>query len=104
MTARRKLQWRRRSETLEFEREGSRLRITIGYFENEIGEVFMNADRVNSSLDALISDAAIIVSLCLQWGASLQEITRALKRDARGAASSPIGAALDVIAELAVAP
>lgn len=52
---------------------------------------------MNSSLDALISDSAIIVSLCLQWGASLQEITHALKRDSQGRAASAIGAALDKI-------
>ena len=99
MTERRRLPNRRRSETIEFERDGSSFRITVGYFaNNHVGEVFMNADRVNSSLDALISDSAIIVSLCLQWGASLQEIAHALKRDSQGRAASPIGAALDRIA------
>jgi hypothetical protein len=99
MTGRQRLPNRRRSETIEFERDGSSFRITVGYFaDNSVGEVFMNADRVNSSLDAQISDSAIIVSLCLQWGASLQEITHALKRDAQGHAASPIGAALDRIA------
>jgi uncharacterized protein YkuJ len=99
VSARRRLPNRRRSETIEFERDGSTFRITVGYFpNNEVGEVFVNGDRANSTLDALVSDSAIAVSLALQHGASLQEIAHALKRDSHGRATSPIGAALDRIA------
>jgi hypothetical protein len=45
----------------------------------------------------LASDAAIAVSLALQHGAPLDEIRHALKRDARGNAAGPIGAALDLV-------
>ena len=45
----------------------------------------------------LMSDAAILASIALQYGAPLDEIMHALKRDARGIAASPIGAALDAI-------
>jgi hypothetical protein len=48
-------------------------------------------------LDALAHDAAIVVSIALQYGAPLAEIRHALKRDIRGEAASPIGAALDKI-------
>jgi len=44
-----------------------------------------------------MSDAAILASLALQYGAPLDEIRHALKRDVRGEAASPIGAALDRI-------
>ena len=44
-----------------------------------------------------MSDAAILASIALQYGASLDEIRHALKRDVRGQAASPIGAALDHI-------
>lgn len=103
MTERRRLPNRRRSETFEFERDGSTFRITVGYFpNNEVGEIFVNGDRAHSMLDVMISDSAILASLALQWGASLQEITHALKRDNQGRAASPIGAALDRIAKPAV--
>ncbi len=89
---------RRRSETFEFERDGSRYRMTVGYYPNgRLGEVFLNADRANSLLDFLMSDAAILASLALQHGCPLDEIRHALKRDVRGLAASPIGAALDRI-------
>ena len=72
--------------------------MTVGYFpDGRVGEIFLNADRSDSLLDVLASDAAIAVSLALQHGAPLDEIRHALKRDARGSAAGPIGAALDLI-------
>jgi hypothetical protein len=53
--------------------------------------------RANSLLDFLMSDAAILASIALQYGASLDELRHAMKRDTRGEASSPIGTALDRI-------
>jgi hypothetical protein len=89
---------RRAAETIAFERNGSRYQMTIGYFpDGRVGEIFLNADRSDSLLDVLASDAAILASLALQHGCTLETITHALKRDGRGEASSPIGAALDRI-------
>lgn len=96
--ARRRLPNKRTSETVGFERNGSNYTMTVGYFpEGDVGEIFLNADRANSLLDVMISDAAILASLALQHGVSLAEITHALKRDARGEPASPIGAALELI-------
>jgi hypothetical protein len=98
-SARRRLQNRRRSETITFERGGSQYCLTVGFFpDGSVGEVFLNADRADSLLDVLTSDAAILASLALQYGCSLGALIHALKRDARGVAASPIGAALDRIA------
>jgi hypothetical protein len=89
---------RRTCETVAFERDGSHYQMTIGYFpDGSVGEIFLNADRGDSLLDVLASDAAIAVSLALQHGTPLNEIKHALKRDARGNAAGPIGAALDLI-------
>ena len=77
-------------------------RLTVGtYPTGEVGELFVNADHANSMLDAFIGDAAIITSIALQQGVALETIRHAIKRDGRGNAASPIGAALDVIAEAA---
>jgi hypothetical protein len=97
-SARNRLPNRRPADTIAFERDGSRYCLTVGYFpDGSVGEVFLNADRADSLLDVLASDAAILTSLALQHGCSLLEITHALKRDGRGTAASPIGAALDRI-------
>ena len=89
---------KRTSETITYYREGSRYQMTVGFFpDGAVGEVFLNADRHASLLDVLMSDAAIIASLALQYGCPLEAITHAVKRNGSGIASSPIGAALDLI-------
>ncbi|MBH5372824.1 TSCPD domain-containing protein [Bradyrhizobium glycinis] len=89
---------RRPNETELFDRDGIRVTITVGYKpDGTVGEIFLNADRSDSMLDVLMSDAAIIASLALQYGVSLRQIAHSVKRDRFGIASSPIGAAIDRI-------
>ena len=89
---------RRPNETQVVERDGIRITMTVGYKpDRSVGEIFLNADRADSMLDVLMSDAAIIASLALQNGVPLRQLAHAIKRDKFGIASSPIGAALDRI-------
>lgn len=91
---------KRRNETQEFERDGINVKMTVGFYDDgRIGEIFLNADRANSMLDVLMSDAAILASLALQHGVTLAQIAHAIKRDKFGIASSPIGAAIDRITD-----
>jgi hypothetical protein len=91
---------RRPNETQRFDRDGISVTLTVGYKpDGSPGEIFLNADRADSMLDVLMSDAAIIASLALQNGVPLQQIAHALKRDRFGIASSPIGAAIDRISK-----
>jgi ribonucleoside-diphosphate reductase alpha chain len=79
---------RRHAITSTFERDGSRFEMTVGYYpDGYAGEIFLNADRANSLLDSLVHDAAILTSLALQYGAPIDEIRHALKRDAQDEAS-----------------
>jgi hypothetical protein len=95
---RRRLPNRRASVTFAFERDNLHYQATVGFFpDGKVGEIFLGADRANSLLDALAHDAAIVLSLALQFGCPLEAITHALKRDGDGTAASPIGAALDRI-------
>lgn len=97
--ARQRLPNRRASETLSFEHLGASFTMTSGYYaDGRIGEIFINAAHANSALDAVASDAAIALSFALQHGADLTAIRLAMKRNSRGEPSSPIGAALDLIA------
>jgi hypothetical protein len=82
----------------EFERDGARFAMTAGFYpDGRPGEIFLNADRANSLLDFLMSDAAILASLALQFGCPLETLRHAIKRDSSGTAASPIGAALDLV-------
>jgi ribonucleoside-diphosphate reductase alpha chain len=98
MTERTRLPNRRLNQTQEFNRDGISIKMTIGFKpDGSVGEIFLNADRADSMLDVLMSDAAIIASLALQHGVPLQQLAHAIKRDKFGIASSPIGAAIDRI-------
>ena len=70
-----------------------------GYFpDGAVGEVFLDATKQNSMLDAFAADAAILISLLLQHGATAAEIGHALRRTADGTAASLIGAVVDLLA------
>jgi len=96
---------RRANGTIDFTHawEGHRehaYRATLGYFENgELGEIFVNAVLHDTPLDANARDASVMVSLALQYGAPLDVLRHAVQRDTAGYAASPIGRALDLIAE-----
>lgn len=89
---------KRACQTIAFEQDGSRYCLTVGFYPDmRPGEIFLNHDRGDSQLDAWASDAAILASLALQHGCTLETIAHALKRDSAGRAASPIGAAVDRI-------
>jgi hypothetical protein len=100
MTERRRLENRRCAETFELDCAGLRYTSTVGrYPDGRIGELFLNNHKSNSASDASARDAAIVCSLALQNGVPLETIRRALLRDAQGRPSTPLGTALDRLAE-----
>jgi hypothetical protein len=99
MTGRERLPNRRMAETFGFECNGLRHVCTIGRFpDGRIAEIFLTNTKPSSQSDVNARDAGIAASLALQFGCSLETLRRALSRDPRGKASSPLGAALDAIA------
>ena len=96
MNRRRRLQQRRGAIAVELEHAGHHFRMQIGCFpDGALGEVFLDAAKQNSALDAFAADAAILVSLLLQHGATPAEIGHALRRCPNGAPASLIGAVVD---------
>ena len=100
---RRELPGRRASMTLAFKHatDGGQefgYRATLGYYaDGVLGEIFLNADKHQSMLDAGAADAAIVVSLAIQHGTPIDKLTRAMNRYPNGAPASPLGAVLDII-------
>jgi hypothetical protein len=73
---------------------------TISRFnDGRLGEIFIGNAKVGSHSDAAAKDAAVVASLALQYGVPLEVIRKALMRDLHGRASSPLGAALDLLAK-----
>jgi len=95
---RRRLPRRRGALAIEFEHAGHRFRMQIGCFpDGALGEIFLDAQKQNSALDAVAADAAILISLLLQHGATPAEIGHALRHTPDGTAASLIGAVVDHI-------
>jgi hypothetical protein len=97
--ARRRLPNRRRSETLNLEVTGLKYVTTISYFPgtNELAEIFLTNHRAGSDASAAACDSAVVCSIALQHGVPPETIRKALMRDARGQARTPLGAALDLL-------
>jgi hypothetical protein len=98
--ARERLPNRRACESFTFELGGLRFTATISRIaDGRIGELFLNNHKSGNQSDTNARDAAIILSFALQHGADVDAIRKALCRDAAGRALSPVGAALDIIAD-----
>jgi hypothetical protein len=91
---------RRESETFSLECSGLSYTVTVGRFpDGQIGEVFLTSHRANSQAGIMASDQAVLASLALQFGCPLETLSKALMRDNAGRATSPIGVALNLIAD-----
>lgn len=98
--ARQRLHNRRGSESFDFECAGLRYTATVSYFpDGRLAEVFLNNHKAGSQAGANARDSAVVASLALQHGVPVEVIRGALLRDPRGKASSPLGEALDLIAD-----
>jgi hypothetical protein len=97
---RQRLPNRRRSETFSFQCGGLAYTATVSWFpDGRTAEVFLANHKADSQAGTNARDSAVVASIALQYGAPLDVIRKALLRDPRGRASSPLGAALDLIAE-----
>lgn len=100
MSTRRRLPNYRVSENFTFEYAGMTFTATVSKFPDDgLAELFLNNHKIGNQADTNARDAAILLSFALQHGADIEAIRKALCRDARGRAQSPVGAALDLIAE-----
>ncbi|MBR0855645.1 hypothetical protein [Bradyrhizobium liaoningense] len=107
MTHRHRPADRRAHETIAIEHENQRYKIGLGRElvcgeRKRLGpivEVFLNAQQVNSSVDVLASDGAILMSLLLQYGCPPDVIRHAMKRNPDGSPASPLGRAATYLTE-----
>lgn len=91
---------RRENFSFSFDCGPHRYTATVSYFPGThlLAEIFLGNGRAGSDVDAASKDAAVVASLALQHSVGVDTIRRALLRDPRGVASSPLGVALDILA------
>jgi ribonucleoside-diphosphate reductase alpha chain len=95
---RQRLPNRRASITFDIESHDLRFTVTAACLNNgDLGEVFIQNHKADSTAGIMASDAAIAASLALQYGCPADVLRKALCRDSQGRASSPLGVALDTI-------
>ena len=95
---------RRASIVFAFEWNGLHYTASASWFDNgRLGEVFVGNHRTDSHADACAKDSAILASIALQYGAPLDVLRKALLRDSQGRPSTPIGCALDLLANVGMA-
>jgi hypothetical protein len=98
--ARERLPNRRACETFRFEVGGLHYHATVSRFaDGRVGEIFIGNHKIGSQSDTTARDAALAASLALQHGCTLDVLRGALLRDMGGRAATPLGVALDLVAE-----
>jgi hypothetical protein len=102
MTERYALPMRRRCETFEIDFGGLKKShvITVGFYDDgSVGEVFINGGKSGEQVEAIARDGAVLLSMALQHGVSLDTIKHALTRDSQDAPQSIIGVVVDRLGE-----
>ena len=100
MTARERLPNRRQCESFEFSHGGHIFTLRAGpYPDGRIAEIFLSSHKPGSPIEAIARDAAVTVSIALQFGANLETIRQALTKDHDGSSATLRCAALDKLAE-----
>ena len=100
MTNRELLPSRRASETIKIELAGHTYYATVGYYDHaktRPGEVFLSTGKEGTSLQIIMRDSAIAVSLALQHGTSLKTIHNAFSRNEEGEPEGPLGVLFDIL-------
>lgn len=82
---------RRRSENTQLRFAGMDVEVQVGYYEDgRIGEVFMSTRKHGTTLDILLRDTALLISIALQYGSTLEELSKSAIRKEDGAADGLI--------------
>ncbi len=84
---RQRLPSRRPNETADLDFDGARYAVTVGFYpDGRPGEVFTGNAKVGSSVEAVLDDAAILISLLLQHGVEPAALARTVGRLGDGTA------------------
>jgi hypothetical protein len=100
MPARRVLPLRRAVQTFDLHHAEQSYQVSVGYFDDLTpAEVFVNGAKVGSGVEAIARDAAVLLSIAMQFGVPLAVLAGAVTRDAAARPSSIIGAVVDKLLE-----
>ena len=88
---------RREGDNFDFIVGSTHFSASVRRSEGQLREVFIHGPKIDSDVDMTIRDAAILISIALQYGIKVSEMAHSMGRNPDGRASSPIGEILDII-------
>lgn len=98
MSARQTLTQRRAHELHDFWFRGKIYTLGVGRFaDNRVAEVFIDCSKVTSESAHDARDAAVCLSIALQYGVPIDAIRAAVTREANGSPSGIVGYVLDLL-------
>ena len=98
---RRILPQRRSAETFQLRFWNQPVSVTIGYYDDDTpGEIFIDAGKSGQDVQSTARDAAVVLSIALQHGATVDTIQHALTRLGDGSAASLLGVVIDRLSVL----
>jgi ribonucleoside-diphosphate reductase alpha chain len=78
-SGRKRLPNRRPHELIQLEHAGFQLTVGVGrYTDGKLAELFVDTHKTGTTLDTLLKDSAILLSVALQYGADAASIRSAL--------------------------
>lgn len=89
---------RRNSMTFELSHGGMNFdyAVTAGFYpDNRIGEIFIAGGKSGETIEAIARDAAVLMSIALQHGASLETLQHAITRNSQEEPFTIMGAVID---------
>lgn len=93
---------RRHGENFEFTHDGQKFHASVRYASVtalDPLEIFLNGAKADSAVDLAARDAAILVSIALQYGVPLNVLSHAMGKNPDGSPSSPVGQLLAIMAK-----
>lgn len=89
---------RRSHDVCEFFFHGNYYTLGVGYFKDGTpAEVFLDCRKITSEAANIARDAAVVLSIALQFGTPLETMRKAITREEDGTPSSVTGAVLDIL-------
>lgn len=89
---------RRQVESFQFIHNGIKHHASFSKYEDgRVAEVFLDAHKPGSAIQAFAQDGALAVSLALQFGCPIETLRHAMTRGENGEAAGPLGQLLDMV-------
>jgi hypothetical protein len=91
---------RRQTQTFKFEFAGIKHHCSVSHYaDGRPAEIFIDAGKVNTGVQNIMRDGAILISLALQHGCPVETLRHAMTRTDTEDPASALGKLLDLVGQ-----